>query len=345
MKAMGIIHFDLFLKLSSQSIGSRFGKLGLTLYEHASGKQKLPWQSFQIQDQIKESLDLDEESQMDSLEPLLFVLKKLLDLISLRLKGRNLRVSRLLVELKLHSSYLLSSVTPTDQNILRAFDLRLPMAQGASLGILPILRQKLSVDFESHPLPSSVTQVNIQVLETSPGHCIQKNFFHSDDVLAEALDQLLGRLIAHLGTENVFYAQLVSSHCPEKAWSKTLSLNSSPTPPSLSLLASSSSQIGLQKTSDVCDAPHLKRPTRILQEPQWMEFKSFQLLRSQKKDWKIIYWIGPERLTTEWWVNAPNQKRVDRDYYQLITETHEKLWVFFDRTVHPTELFLHGYFD
>ena len=348
MKAMGVVHFDFFLQIPLQSIGSRFGKIGVTVYEHASRMKNVPWPPFLVQEQIEEFIQLDHELQIQSLEPLLFILKNRLDFICLRLKARSLRLNRLWIQLNLQS-----------QDPPYSIDLKLPMAQGSTLGILPILREMLSRGLEQTPLSSEVSSVWVRVLDTSPGHSVQKNFFHSDETLAEAHDQLLSRLISHLGVENVFYAKPAASYCPEKAWSKTLCLktNHSRSHDSRSHFLTEQDK-NLKKEKKVLESPPesthltLKRPTRILKEPQWIEFESFQLLRSQERDWKILYWIGPERLKAEWWVTSPAiddstpaPHPINRDYYQVMTDANEKLWVYFDRNVQPPQLFLHGYFD
>ena len=59
------------------------------------------------------------------------------------------------------------------------------------------------------------------------------------------------------------------------------------------------------------------------------------LLESRKRRWRILSFLGPERVSGEWWLGG-----FARDYYQVETET-ERLWVFRS----GGGLFLHGIFD
>jgi nucleotidyltransferase/DNA polymerase involved in DNA repair len=168
--------------------------------------------------------------------------------------------------------------------------------------------------------------LQFEVLESVPGHGSQRHFFHQQEQEAESWDQLLGRLLSQLGEEFVFQAQLIERYCPEKSWKKVLFSNreNQTLKPSLSRVFS--------------------RPSRVLKEPISLTFQPGLLLQSNQKVWRTLSWIGPERLSDEWWMDSPERK-VDRDYYQVMTTSHEKLWVFFDRNQSPLQLFLQGYFD
>ena len=83
------------------------------------------------------------------------------------------------------------------------------------------------------------------------------------------------------------------------------------------------------------------RPTRLLNEPiklRWdsKRFLFFSQERHQKGMWKVIDTQGPERISGEWW-----DKAFFRDYYRVLSETGQELWVFKDQK----EFYLHGYFD
>ena len=108
-----------------------------------------------------------------------------------------------------------------------------------------------------------------------------------------------------------------------------------------------SNAYGYSNVSIEVDGGHrlIQRPTRILKEPVVLEFESFEMIRSDEQQWKVLYWIGPERLNSEWWISSLRDEGMNRDYYQLITESNEKLWVFFDKNFNPPPLLLHGYFD
>jgi len=67
----------------------------------------------------------------------------------------------------------------------------------------------------------------------------------------------------------------------------------------------------------------------------------FLLDPKHRKSWQILEWHGPERLSAEWW----DEGGFHRDYYRVLTETGEQLWIFSTGPKHQSRLYLQGYFD
>jgi protein ImuB len=189
---------------------------------------------------------------------------------------------------------------------------------------LPIIRERLSFDLSHEPLVCPAQVLKFKILESVPGHGAQKDFFHSREAEAENRDQLLARLISQLGKDHVFHAYLRESYRPEANWVRTLKER--------------------QKNEKQKMSKFFVRPSRILSQPERVLLKPSLVVHSSGRSWKVRAWQGPERISTEWWAESPTSQ-INRDYYQVMTEENEKLWIFLDRNHQPSQAFLHGYFD
>jgi protein ImuB len=85
----------------------------------------------------------------------------------------------------------------------------------------------------------------------------------------------------------------------------------------------------------------------VLKKPEPLQKDGRVLQSSSGKQWRVLTWEGPERLIGEWWKD-PSVEGFRRDYYRVVTEGGEQLWVFADYARTQGErfaFFLHGYFD
>ena len=328
MKFLGLKTLEEVSLIPRKEFISRFGALGQQIFSFLKEESDPPWTRYTPPVLIEEEIQLDDE-QMEgtevTLEPLLFILKTLLDRAFIRLRGRNERASKVLVSLKVSNW---STVKDPD----RTWIITLPIPQGSSLAVLPILREKLFFELNQSPLSAPARYLLFSILETVPGNGLQKNFFNQSEIESEQKDQLLGRLLSKLGEPAVFYAGLTERYQPEKAWLKLSPYTDK-----------KNSYFSYLKTESAM--PFLFRPTRILTEPEVLFFKpSFLIHGKTKQNWKIQNWEGPERIFTEWWKPA-SQETIHRDYYRVRTFDHRSLWVFFDLKLETRSLFLHGFFD
>jgi protein ImuB len=179
-------------------------------------------------------------------------------------------------------------------------------------------------------------QVGFTVLETVPGYGAQRDFFNRKEEEAELWDSLVGRLSHRLGKERVFVAQPVDRYLPEEAWVRRLELERG--------LLSGCATRGTSALQPVFVRP--ERPSRLLEEPLPLQ-RVGALLRNPSTGhrWRILDWDGPERLSGEWW-KSDSLDGFHRDYYQVKTESGERLWVFVCRSPEGNaRVHLHGYFD
>lgn len=316
LQKLGITTLLDFSRLPPRTLASRFGSEGLELSRAIQSGYLLPWPRFQAPERIFEKIELCDSETLSpcaDLESLLFVLKTAMDRAMARLRARNQRAAAIDLEFEL------------DDQTTRSWKLALPLPQGSAGALLPILRDRLSFDLQLQPLTSPVTIVRFGVPETAPGHGAQRDFFNSKEDEAEAWDALVGRLAQKLGKNRAFVAQPVDRHLPEGAWQAA----SDP------LAVAPTAHLPLQQP---------KRPSRLLKTPEALQREGDYLLHaSRTQHWRAIEWHGPERLSGEWWTDTKKFPLggFQRDYYRILTESGEQLWVFAVRN----ELYLHGYFD
>jgi hypothetical protein len=207
----------------------------------------------------------------------------------------------------------------------KIWSISLAVPQGSCAGLMPILRERLSYYFTYESFMAPARSLQFSILDSVPSQGTQRDFFHSKEIEEENRDQLMGRLISQLGEGYIFYGIPIEKYRPEESWSRELIMKK---------------KEGMGELSK--PIPH--RPSRILNCPEAIQLRPSLILHPSGKNWRIRFWKGPERISTEWW-KEPETTKVDRDYYEVTTSDYEKLWIFFDRTMNPKQAFLHGYFD
>jgi protein ImuB len=129
---------------------------------------------------------------------------------------------------------------------------------------------------------------------------------------AHALDDLIGRLGARLGSEAVTRLHPADSHVPAKAakvlmaaWSQPHdgAWPASPTPRPLVMFR-----------PEPVEAPETPEPPARF--------------RWRRRDFAVRMAVGPERLQPEWWLEDPDWRGGFRDYWRVEAEGGERLWLF-----------------
>ncbi|MBI3544250.1 MAG: hypothetical protein HY075_13350 [Deltaproteobacteria bacterium] len=306
MHMLGLSHLKDFAELPTKTLASRFGSHGVELSLRLHNRAPFAWPRFTPAEKVSEKAELHELSELPictDLEPLLFVLKGLSDRTMARLRGRAQRLSTFNLTLDLEKGR-------------REWKIELPVPQGSTAGLLPILRDRLGFDLQKKPLENTIVRVQLDVVETTPANRSQRDLFDEGGDTAEAWDALVGRLRQKLGKDSAFVANQVDEYLPERAWARALeALDRLPTelPP---------------------------RPARVLRKPIPLK-QDGQFLVGQKK-WRVSEWHGPERIAVEWWMD-PELEGFKRDYYRIVTEAGEQLWVY--SAPARQGYYLHGYFD
>ena len=180
--------------LPSAELSARLGHTGIQLQRWARGEEMRPLVPAAIAESFESSLDL--EWPIDGLEPLSFVLARLLDPLCERLERDDrgavvLRVTLTLVSRERHE---------------RAIELPAPMRDAR------VLRTLAMLDLESNPPPAAVDRVAVAV-DATEGRVLQFGLF-ARALPSDTLATLMARLGALMGSDRVGSPSLVDTHRP-----------------------------------------------------------------------------------------------------------------------------------
>jgi protein ImuB len=129
---------------------------------------------------------------------------------------------------------------------------------------------------------------------------------------AHAVDDLIGRLGARLGSEAVMRLHPADSHVPAKAakvlmaaWSVA---HDGPWP------APSAPRPLLMFRPEPVEAPETPEPPATF--------------RWRRRDYRVRMAVGPERLQPEWWLEDPDWRGGFRNYWRIEAQGGDRLWLF-----------------
>lgn len=177
-------------------LAERLGEEGLRLYELALGRRRRPLRVAPPAASYRERLEL--EDPVAELEPLLFLLRRLLSELCRRLEANAAAAHRITTELELE-----------DRSVHRR-TLELPVAQ---VRVEPLLKL-IELDLEAHPPRAAVTAITLS-LDPAPARRLQGGLFAPAGPEPEKLQVTLARIAAMVGKENVGFPELVDTHRPD----------------------------------------------------------------------------------------------------------------------------------
>lgn len=174
----------------------RLGEEGLRLYELALGRRRRPLRVAPPAASYRERLEL--EGPVAELEPLLFLLRRLLSELCRRLEANGAATNRTTTELELE-----------DRSVHRR-TLELPVAQ---VRVEPLLKL-IELDLEAHPPRAAVTAITLS-LDPAPARRRQAGLFTPAGPEPEKLQMTLARIAGMVGKGNVGFPELVDTHRPD----------------------------------------------------------------------------------------------------------------------------------
>ncbi|HUN62055.1 MAG TPA: DNA polymerase Y family protein [Candidatus Sulfotelmatobacter sp.] len=230
----GIRTYSEFAALPEIAVIERFGQEGKRWHQLSHGGDPKPLLPKQFPDRFEESMDL--EFSVDLLEPLLFVLNRLLDQLCLRLRMHLLATTELKITLTLDPKILCdqSPLPGSDESVSQAPEaqdagfvrtggaaccaptnglhirnLRLPVPVNESKFLLKLLQ----LDLQAHPPGAPVTAIHIQAIPTRP-RTRQMGLFLPLAPEPEALEITLARIQGVVGEGRAGAPVLLDSHRP-----------------------------------------------------------------------------------------------------------------------------------
>jgi len=199
-KKWGLCTLGELASLPAADLVSRLGRSALAWQATSRGEDRGPLIPTLAEERFDASLDL--EWPVEGLEPLSFVLTRLLEPLSTRLERRDRGVAVLHVLLRLvtHSS-------AERETVARRLELPTPMRDVRALRTLALL------DLEAHPPGGAIDRVTL-VIDPTPGRVLQHTLFTRAHPTPDQLSTLLARLGALMGQDRFGAPAVVDSHRP-----------------------------------------------------------------------------------------------------------------------------------
>jgi protein ImuB len=181
--------------LPPADLSARLGRQGLSWQALARGEDVRPLVPDAAEERFESFMDL--EWPIEGLDPMSFVLTRLLEPLSIRLERRDRGVAVLHVQLRLVGGDVHA----------RSLQLPSPVRDVRTLRTLALL------DLESHPPSAAIERVAI-VIDPTPGRVVQHTLFASPQLTPEQLSTLLARLGAVMGQDRIGAPATVDSYRP-----------------------------------------------------------------------------------------------------------------------------------
>jgi len=191
----GIRSFSEFASLPEAGVSERLGPEGVRLQKLAGGESDRPLALSKPAPGFEQSIELDDPIEL--LEPLSFILARLLNQLCASLHAYGLAANELRLRLKLEDR------TEHERGIRLPF----PMRDGR------VFLKLLLLDIESHPPNCAIVAMSI-ACEPTKSRAIQNGLFQPLAPEPEKLELTLARLARLVGESNVGSVELVDTHRP-----------------------------------------------------------------------------------------------------------------------------------
>ncbi|MCK0150289.1 DNA polymerase Y family protein [Marivita sp. S6314] len=149
-------------------------------------------------------------------------------------------------------------------------------------------------------------------LRTKVGHLEAAAAVQARLEAGDALEDLIGRLGTRLGMEAITRVHPADSHIPEKT--------------SVTLAAAWSKPAGAWPDRGRRRPLLMWRPEPVMAPDIPRLAKAF---RWRGRQHEVAHLSGPERIAPEWWLDDPNWRSGQRDYWEVVTKTGHRLWLFY----------------
>ncbi len=209
-RAWGLKTLGELAVLPATDLSARLGQQGLACQAIARGEDLRPLVPTLAEERFESSQDLDWP--IAELEPLSFVLTRLIEPLVTRLERRDRGVAVLHVQLHL----------VTRDVYARRLELSVPLRDVRTLRALAL------IDLESHPPPASIDRVTV-IVDPTPGRVLQHKLFARACPTPDAISTLVARLGALLGQDRIGAASMVDSYRPGAFTMKPFALDHSRT--------------------------------------------------------------------------------------------------------------------
>jgi protein ImuB len=203
----GIRNLRALAALPQVSLSERLGQEGLRLQQLARGATSRTLVPVDEPLQFEEAIEL--EHPIVLLEPLAFLLNRMLEQICARLGSRALSTQELRLTLELENlSARNQQSTRSNQQFVRTLRLPLPMLDAK------VFLKLLQLDLNAHPPGAPIVKIHLAAEAARP-RSAQGGLFLPPSPEPEKLELTLARLASLVGENNVGALELLDTHHPE----------------------------------------------------------------------------------------------------------------------------------
>lgn len=287
LRSWGLKTLGDLVALPAADLVARFGRQALEWQAVARGEDVRPLVPTLDDERFESTLEL--EWPIEGLEPLSFVLTRLLEPLSTRLERRDRGAAVLHVLLRL----------VTRETVARRLELPAPMREVRALRTLALL------DLESHPPGAAIDRVTI-VIDPTPGRVVQHRLFTRAQPTPEQLSTLVARLNALMGPDRLGAPAPVDTYRPGAFEMKSLAMEheqerrTDRTPRSRGCDASrGASRASVFSAVRRCRHPVPARVALVNGRPERVTTD-----RRGFAGGAVVHCAGPWRTSGEWWVDA-----------------------------------------
>jgi protein ImuB len=288
LERWGIRTLGEFAALPSQELSARLGQDGLRWQRMARGEDARPLVPTLPEERFEAMLDL--EWPIEGIEPLAFVLSRLLDSLCTHLEARDRAATALVLRLR-------HAITREWQS--RRLELSTPMRDAR------MLRTLICLDLEGHPPEAVVDRVGLFV-EPAPGRICQFSLLTKPTLAPEEAATLMARLRALMGQDRCGTPRLVDTHRPGAfamaEFVPFLSRSTSSTPARPIVIDWIAPQLSRRRTTTI---RRLRQPipARVIVE-QGRPVR----VTTDGRGWnggRVLWTAGPWHSSGDWWTPDP----------------------------------------
>ncbi len=214
LRRWGIESLGQFAALEKEAVAARLGPIGVELWERATGKATRLLKLVPVRESFEEEFEF--ENEIETSEPLLFMLRRFLQQFSVRLDALHLVVSELQLEIRFRNPPPDGSAAADRSNYAHRFEIPEPTNS------VETLFRMLHTHLENFTSPSPIVSVALKAEITKPSF---EQFHLFETALRDParLTETLARLSGLLGSERVGTPVLEETHRPDSFRMETFS--------------------------------------------------------------------------------------------------------------------------
>lgn len=270
LRNWGIRTLGQLTRLPRGQLMDRLGPAAAQLWDRAAGKTDRPLRLARAVEEFTEVFDFERE--VETVEPLLFILRRFLDQLAARLRNIYRVAGRMTLTIALADGGAHE----------REFTVPMPTAD------VEVLFRILHTHLEDLRLPCGATGARLRI-EPAKADRQQFQLFESPLRDANRLAETLGRLAALVGSENAGVAEVLNTHKPD----------------SFRLQAPRFHEIAASKTGEAPEELAIGLPLRRWRPPIAAQVRMTgdhpTFVTSAKVSGEIVDALGPYRASGHWW--------------------------------------------